>query len=136
MHQVWKVSPLGRFGTLAAISLFSYYSWLIWSNIFLVGLVIVGGVVTAIRFAFHPAVILTDSEVMVRNPSGSKRIPLGDVVKVEPGYGGLTITTASGDLVVAWAVQKSNLAKWKNSHTRADEVTATIMSARRRGAAA
>ncbi|WP_158244945.1 PH domain-containing protein [Verrucosispora sp. ts21] len=136
MHQIWRVSLLGRSATLAVIPLAGILSWLIGSNVFVAGLVVVGGVFTAIRFAFHPAVILTDNDVTVRNPSGSRRVPLDEVVMVEPGYGGLTITTASGDPVVAWAVQKSNLAKWKGWHTRADDVAATIMSASRSGAAA
>ncbi|WP_430501289.1 PH domain-containing protein [Micromonospora trifolii] len=131
MYQVWKVSPLGRFGVLALIALLGTFTWLAWGNVFVSLLAGLGGLVSWFRFAFRPAVTLTDTDVIVRNPNGSQQVSLSDVAKVEPGYGGLTITTSTGEHVVAWAVQKSNLAKWTGRHTRADEVAASITAASR-----
>jgi hypothetical protein len=45
---------------------------------------------------------------------------------VRPGYHGLEITTRQGDVAVAWAVQKSNLARWLKRRTRADDVAAVL----------
>jgi hypothetical protein len=135
VHQIWKVSPLGRYGVPALIPLLAAVTWLVWGNVFLSLLASLGALVSWLRFAFRPAVILTDTDVIVRNPNGSQTVSLRDVAKVEPGYGGLTITTSAGHRVVAWAVQKSNLAKWTGRHTRADEVAASIMSASRSRAA-
>lgn len=97
MYQVWKVSPLGRFGVLALIPLLGTFTWLAWGNVFVSLLAGLGGLVSWFRFAFRPAVTLTDTEVIVRNPNGSQHVSLNDVAKVEPGYGGLTITTSTGD---------------------------------------
>ncbi|MGC5022645.1 PH domain-containing protein [Micromonospora sp. DT47] len=131
MHQIWKVSPLGRYGVLALIPLLGAFTWLGWANVFVSLLASLGALVSWFRFAFRPSVVLTDTEVIVRNPNGSQHVSLRDVAKVEPGYGGLTITTSTGERVVAWAVQKSNLATWTGRHTRADEVAASIIAASR-----
>jgi hypothetical protein len=79
--------------------------------------------------AFWPAIVLTTSEVIVRNPWGTRRVPLADITDVRPGYSGLTVTTRPGQSVTAWAVQKSNTAKWSGRQTRADEVAAIITAA-------
>ncbi|MGC5290622.1 PH domain-containing protein [Micromonospora sp. DT231] len=131
MHQVWKVSPLGRFGVLALIPLLGAFTWLAWGNVLVTLLASLSVLVSWFRLAFRPAVTLTDEEVIVRNPNGSQQVSLNDVATVEPGYGGLTITTTRGERVVAWAVQKSNLATWTGRQTRADDVAASITAASR-----
>jgi hypothetical protein len=41
---------------------------------------------------------------------------------VRPGYHGLEFTTREHEVVIAWAVQKSNVAGWPKRRTRADDV--------------
>ncbi|MCG5462883.1 hypothetical protein AB0K35_31285 [Micromonospora sp. NPDC053740] len=130
--QIWRVSPLGRFGVLALVPLVGLLSWLVLGSVLASALAIVGALLSWWRFAWSPAVILTDTEVIVRNPNVSHRVALHDVAMVDAGYGGMTITTAKNQRVVAWAVQKSNLAKWTGRHTRADDVAASIIQATRR----
>jgi hypothetical protein len=54
-------------------------------------------------------------------------VPYRDIALVGVSYAGLTIRRGSGGrLVVAWAVQKSNIARWLHRRTRADEVADVI----------
>ncbi|MET8262181.1 PH domain-containing protein [Micromonospora sp. NPDC005553] len=129
--QIWRVSSLGRFGVLALVPLAGLLSWLALGSVLASALAIVGALLSWWRFAWRPAVILTDTEVILRNPNASQHIALRDVRIVDAGYGGLTITTSTNERVVAWAVQKSNLAKWTGRHTRADDVAASITRASR-----
>jgi hypothetical protein len=126
LPQIWRVSPLGRFGVLALIPLLAGVAWLTWDSVLITSLAVMGAVVSWWRFAWRPAVILTDTEVVVRNPNSTRRIQLRDVAHVDPGYGGLAIATSTGERVIVWAVQKSNLAKWTGRHTRADDVATAI----------
>jgi hypothetical protein len=129
MSQVWRVSPLGRFGVLAFVPILGAFMWIVRESLLFGALVTAAALVAWLRFSFLPAIILTDTEVIVRNPGRTHRIDLSDAVRVEPGYGGLTLTTSTGARVVAWAVQQSNFAKWTGRHTRADEVAASINAA-------
>jgi len=63
----------------------------------------------------------------VRNPLSTTRVASADILDCTPGYSGLAISTRSGT-VVAWAVQKSNLASWLHESTRADDVATFIKS--------
>jgi hypothetical protein len=80
--------------------------------------------------------VLTSTEVVVRNPFNSRRVRLADVTHVEGGWGGLTIGTLAGVAVTAWAVQKSNYARWSGRRTRADDIADEIMAAARQAKAA
>jgi hypothetical protein len=91
--------------------------------------VLVTGNAIAWLFVFWPAVIVTGTEVIVRNPWGIQRVPLGDIVGTGGAYAGLSIQRRSGGTVAAWAVQKSNAAKWSGKTSRADEVATAIMAA-------
>lgn len=133
MSQTWRVSRLGRFGVIALAPLFGVLVWLLWGNVLVSFLAVLGALVGWWKFAWRPAVVLAGAEVIVRNPNVSRRIDIRDVVHVEPGYGGLTITTSTNERVVAWAVQKSNFAKWTGRHTRADDVATSIFRASRSG---
>lgn len=77
----------------------------------------------------RPAVILTHDELVMRNPFSTDRIPLREVVVLDPGYSGLSVMTAGKGAYVAWAVQKSNIAYWAGRHTRADHVAEEIRKA-------
>ena len=129
MSRTWRVSALGRVGVLALIPLSMAVAWLLWDSVPVSLLAGVGALAAWWRFSLHPAVILTGTELIVRNPYGQRRVALTDVVDAAPGYGGLTVTTSTGEHVVAWAVQKSNLATWTARRTRADEVAEAIVAA-------
>ena len=72
-----------------------------------------------------------DSGVTVRNPLSLRHIAYEEIVSCTPSYNGLVIRTTSG-VVVAFAVQKSNLAKWFHIDTRADDVARFIGDRARR----
>lgn len=129
MSRTWRVSTLGRVGVLALIPLLVVATWLLWGNVTVSLLAGLGALAGWWRFALRPSVILTGTELIVRNPYGQRHVALADVVDAAPGYGGLTVTTSTGKRVVAWAVQKSNLATWTGRHTRADEAAAAIVAA-------
>ncbi|MEU8377530.1 PH domain-containing protein [Micromonospora sp. NPDC048894] len=129
--RVWKVSPLGRIGVLLLVPMVGMVTYFIRGGLIPSLLTMLAGVLIWFRYAFLPEVVLTATDVIVRNPGGKRQVRLPDVATVGTGYGGLTITTLTGEHLTAWAVQKSNLAKWTGRHTRADEVAATIIAASR-----
>lgn len=91
--------------------------------------------VLAWKFSVGSWLRLTTTEVIVRNPFEIVRIPLGEVVDVTAGYGGVAIMRADRTRVGAWAVQKTNLASWFHWHTRADDVVEAILAAARQAGA-
>jgi len=125
MHQVWKVSPLGRIGGLLP-AVFGAVVWSMMARPVVAILVAALGLVGWFLAVLRPFVALSDTELVIRNPWGLRRVELSDISRVDVGYSGLTITTTTGSQIVAWAVQKSNLAKWTGRQTRADQVAATI----------
>jgi hypothetical protein len=131
MSQVWKASRFGQVGTLIIVAIVTVYAFIVGGPV--AGLVVlVLGAVIAWLFVFWPAVIVTETEVIVRNPWGVQRVPLGDIVGTGGAYAGLSIQRRSGGTVAAWAVQKSNAAKWSGKASRADEAAAAVMAAARR----
>jgi ABC-type transport system involved in cytochrome bd biosynthesis fused ATPase/permease subunit len=80
------------------------------------------------RWAFVPYVALTDQGVEVQNRLLRASVPYSDISEVRGGYYGLTIVTKRDEIVTAWAVQKSNWARWTKKQTRADAVRAAIMA--------
>ena len=86
---------------------------------------------TAWRMGLHPCIAVSADELIVTNPVRRIRLPLEEVADASPGYGGITIRLTNGRVVTAWAVQKSNLAKWSGKRvTRADDVAAAIRAQR------
>jgi len=80
------------------------------------------------RFAFVPRIVLGTGSVTVYNPILHTSIDYADIETATPGYSGLTIVGRNGRRVSAWAVQKSNAARWVHKQTRADEVAQAIMA--------
>jgi hypothetical protein len=97
---------------------------------------IIGGVAVPWLFAFRPRVVLTDSEVRIVNPFGTTNISLERIAPlVEPSYSGVVVLALKDghmQKTAAWAVQKSNLARWTGRPTRADEICRTIAQAAER----
>ncbi|MFI6458708.1 PH domain-containing protein [Streptosporangium amethystogenes] len=80
--------------------------------------------VKCMLMSVRPLLRLTDDAVVVRNPyERTRQIPLVEIMDLSAGSSGIEITTTRGTTVVAWAVQKSNLAQWLGWQTRADMVT-------------
>ncbi|WP_328472029.1 hypothetical protein OHA21_08795 [Actinoplanes sp. NBC_00393] len=131
--RVWTVSLAGRLTMLAVVAVFVFIAFADGDQVKGILVLVALGVVTWLAVVW-PAVILTDTEVVVRNPWGVRRIPLSDVESAGAGYSGLTIRRHSGGSVTAWALQKSNAAKWTNRTTRADEAAAAIQAAADRAA--
>ncbi|GIF65354.1 hypothetical protein Ais01nite_33890 [Asanoa ishikariensis] len=135
MRHTWRVSPAGR---VIGIVFMAFGLWVmvraalagardgydlgIWYG-FGFGL---AAVLVPLLFALRPAVILTGTDVEVRNPLRTRRVPLAEITDAKTGYGGLRIETRDGRAITAWAVQKSNVASWSGRHTRADEVADAI----------
>jgi hypothetical protein len=140
MRQTWRVSTGGRvaglvftaFGlvvvvrALLAIARDGLELGLAYGLLFGVALVLVPLVLT-----LRPGVTLTETDVEVRNPLRTLRVPVAEITDAKTGYGGLRIETGEGRAVTAWAVQKSNLANWRGQHTRADDVAEAIRAASR-----
>ena len=78
------------------------------------------------RLALVPYVLVGAAEITVQNPFSKVTLQYSQVRRVRAGYYGLTLVLADGRSVTAWAVQKSNWARWRHSPTRADEVADAI----------
>jgi hypothetical protein len=68
--------------------------------------------------------------LFIQNRITSRSVRYSEIAKVSGGYYGLRLVTTDGDVVVAWAVQKSNAARWLHRQTRADEISAAILERR------
>ncbi|MCW6009847.1 PH domain-containing protein [Micromonospora sp. CPCC 205371] len=133
MSQIWRVSLVGRIGALVVPVVGGLGGWLAGGPL---GATVLGllGLGAWWRWAMWPAVELADDRIVVRNPLGTREVPLREVSEVATGYGGLTIVTRDRQRVVAWAVQKSNAATWMKREVRADRVAAAIRAAARKPA--
>jgi hypothetical protein len=99
------------------------------------------GVLLAILLGGHPLLLIAvlgslrpfvsaDTEgLRVQNPVRRFDLPWAEIAEVLPGYSGLEITTRDDEVVIAWAVQKSNLAGWLKRRTRADDVADLLQNA-------
>ncbi|MDT5232519.1 MAG: hypothetical protein QOI39_3019 [Mycobacterium sp.] len=83
-------------------------------------------VVQGYKYALTPFIAAREDGIEVRNPRDHHMIPWDDVVDISPGSLGLTIRRRTDSDVVAWAVQKSNIARCTRNHTRADDVAAIL----------
>ena len=128
MSQTWGVTPAGKIGAIVAGVVVTGYGYAVAGPVFgTVALVVsAAGIWLA---AFRPSLTLTAGELIVRNPWSTTTIPLADVKGFGGAYAGLSIERHSGGSVAAWAVQKSNAAKWAGKRTRADEVADAIREA-------
>lgn len=79
-----------------------------------------------VRSAFSLRVTLTATEVVIKNMFRSHRLSLAEISSVASGYYGTVFTLRDGTRVTAWAVQKSNLARWTETKTRADQLIDAI----------
>jgi hypothetical protein len=80
------------------------------------------------RSLFVLFVALMPDELSVQNRIASTTVPYSDISDVSGGFNGLRITLKHGAIVTAWAVQKSNAARWLGTQTRADDVGDAIMA--------
>jgi hypothetical protein len=139
MRQTWRVSLAGR---IFGFVLIAFGLWVIvragmaaardGMDLALAYALVFGGaaVLLSLLLAVRPAVTLSETDVEVRNPLRTRRVPLAEVADAKTGYGGLRIEIRDGRAVTAWAVQKSNLASWTGRRTRADDVADAIAGAR------
>jgi hypothetical protein len=66
--------------------------------------------------------------LFLRNPWREWLISWSSIAGATPGYYGIRIQRCDGPPVVAWAVQKPNVAKWTGRRSRADEVAEAIVA--------
>jgi hypothetical protein len=88
------------------------------------------------RIGIHPRISATPSALIIVNPLGRQALDWAAITGVKPGYDGMVISTTYGEFR-AWAVQKSNVAKWLGRHTRADSICQELLAqanAKRAGA--
>ncbi len=116
------VFVLGICSAIAVDAVFVQRSEPYWAG----GLLVLTAAVLVWLFAFRARLTLDGDEVIVRNPLRSRRFKLSEVATVEPGYSGVELHLRSGQVIRAWAVQKSNAAWMLGLRTRADAVAATL----------
>lgn len=90
------------------------------------GVLTVATVTYGWRYGFHPRIVATETELVVRNPWSTHRFRWRDLTLVAPGENGL-IVGSEDDEVAAWCVQKSTRAVRRSRRTRADRVVAEIL---------
>lgn len=83
----------------------------------------------AVLGGLRPYVSASTSGLVIQNPFTRREVAWDDVVDVVPSYHGLEVVT-HGETVSAWAVQKSNIARWLGRRTRADDVAGTLIALR------
>lgn len=132
--EVWRVSLAGR---VAAVATTIFWLALVVGItvggkagaglLALLWVILPSAVLVARQWAFVPYVALAADEVVIQNRFDRRSIPYAHIVDMKPGYGGILFMTKDRDVdVVAWAVQKSNLKKWQNEHTRADDLVDAV----------
>jgi hypothetical protein len=82
----------------------------------------------------RPFVSAGPEGVHVQHPLRRYDPSWAEVTEVQPGYHGLEITTRADEIVVAWAVEKSNLTRWLQRRTRADDVAEVLQQSVERAA--
>lgn len=92
------------------------------------------GLVMGLAFTlgpFRPVVRLEQQDVFARGLVFSRRMPLGDVVEIEGGYGGLNFVMRNGDRFEATGVgEKMNITVWRGRRGKADSIADIIFAAR------
>ncbi|MFG1681378.1 hypothetical protein ACGFNP_14540 [Nonomuraea sp. NPDC049269] len=145
MRQVWRVGYAGRIagvlGTVVFAGLMVAFAaigvQMAVSGDAFIGVLSLIGVCPLIGAAgvrcwllgVRPNITLTEDSVVVRNPYKTYRVSLAEISMVSGGYHGLCFTLTDGRQIVAWAVQKSNIARWLGRRTRADGVTERLLMA-------
>jgi hypothetical protein len=135
---VWRVGQAGLTGcrigiVLVAAAILAAVAWVILdpdADAVAVALVVVAGLVIAAvlwRAGIHPSVTATQYGLVIRNPLARVVVPWQDVRGASAGYDGVVIFRRAAPPVVIWAVQKSNLATWSGSRTRADAVARRLV---------
>jgi hypothetical protein len=132
---VWRVRPGGRIAAVCLVGLWASISGLITAGGGVtVGVIVMLWAATLIvglgvwRWAFVPKVELTRENLLVQNPFGHVAvIPYTKISGAQVGYSGIMVQMRDGSRVLAWAVQKSNMARWAKKRSRADDVADAIM---------
>jgi len=93
--------------------------------VFCVGMIALG--VAVWRMLVYPSLSVTEQGIEVRNGIDSQSIDWDSVVSCKAGWGGIAIRTTSGDSPVAWAIQKTNLDRWRHRNVRADDISRWLM---------
>lgn len=146
-EQVWTPRPLARAAALVfvAVGVLGALSGVV-SAVVLAAQARAGDAATGIdvamlcaplavagwRLGLHPLIATGPEGVTIRNPVATTFVPWSDIQRCTPGYSGITIVRRDGSRVVAWAVQKSNAARWLNRRVRADDVADHLESRSRR----
>ena len=132
-NQVWRVSRTGRGGAIGVAMI-----WLVLvvvvstrknTSAGVIALLWIALLVVAVGvwlLAFRPYVALTTQALVIQNRITKRTVPYESILGVKPGYYGLRLITKNQGDVTVWAVQKSNVSRWTNRQTRADEVAAAI----------
>jgi hypothetical protein len=133
--QIWRVRPFGRFGSLvvAAGSIILAAGITFGATHEGLGVVAVLWIYASMvsvgvwRGAFVPYIAVMPEAVVIQNPIVRLKVPWTDITGAGSGYYGLRIERKSGNSITAWAVQKSNTARWGHKRVRADDVANVIM---------
>ena len=84
------------------------------------------------RLASAPFVATSADGIVVQNPLLRRTIAWNNIHQIDGGYYRLRIRTRDGETIVAWAIQKSNVARWTHTRTRSDDVATALLAHRDR----
>lgn len=126
----WRVSGAGRVSAVLLVVIWVALAAALsadgnWAAAVL-GVIAVIGACGAWRWAFVPYVAVGPDGVRVQNAFTKVTLSYSEIRQVRVGYYGLVLLLTNGGAVTAWAVQKSNWARWRHTTTRADHVGAAI----------
>ena len=131
--EVWRVRLAGRvaavvltIGWIALAVVISAGSNAGVSVVMWLAAVLIG--VGAWRWAFMPYLASSPDGVVIQNRFTRATVPWSEIARVRPGYYGLIIHKKTGGSVTAWAVQKSNVARWTGKSSRGNEVAEVLMA--------
>ena len=132
--ETWRISTAGRIGSLLTAALWLGLAVAVTAAggpvaiaaVFWAGFALL--CVLAWRCAFVPSLVLTSTELDVRNSFGRFSVPLDQITAAKVGYNGITLTTRDGRRVRAFAVQKSDLLRRMQRRTLGDQVVDAILT--------
>ncbi|NJP91894.1 hypothetical protein HCN51_20930 [Nonomuraea sp. FMUSA5-5] len=144
---MWRVGRAGR--VAAALGSVAFAGLLAWIAVMMTNVIARGGsaalvgvlVLTVLTLLLgaaavrcwllgvRPAITLTHDQVIVRNPFSAHHLRLTDIATISATPGGIRFLRTDGTTTVAWAVQRSTLARLLGRRTRADLVVEQLRQA-------
>jgi hypothetical protein len=108
-------------------SVSNYGSSKLW-GVLAFGVVLVGPVAFVIwRYGPRNYAEAREGGLFVRNPWHDYLVPWTEIIGATPTYFGVAVQRRQGKPIVIWSVQKTNIAAWTGTHTRADDMALYLL---------